>query len=58
MIDMKIAPLADVKARLSAYVDYLDTKGPVDYAEREAGRGLVGAPLRGRAGDLPQPLAT
>ena len=26
---MKIAPLADVKARLSAYVDHVETEGPV-----------------------------
>jgi len=26
---MKIAPLADVKARLSAYVDQVETEGPV-----------------------------
>jgi len=26
---MKIAPLADVKARLSAYLDHAETEGPV-----------------------------
>lgn len=26
---MRIAPLADVKARLSAYVDHVETEGPV-----------------------------
>ena len=26
---MKIAPLADVKARLSAYLDHVETEGPV-----------------------------
>ena len=26
---MRIAPLADVKARLSAYIDEVETKGPI-----------------------------
>ena len=36
---MRIAPLADVKARLSAYVEQCETDGPVGHhAQRQGGR--------------------
>jgi hypothetical protein len=39
---MKIAALADVKARLSAYVDECENEGPVYHAQRQGLGGTAG----------------
>lgn len=50
---MKIAPLAEVKARLRAYVDHVETAGPVVITRNvNPRRGLVGAARCGGAGAL------
>ena len=42
---MRIAPLADVKARLSAYLDQCETEGPVVITRNGRAAGVLLSPL-------------